>query len=228
VSSSNNRGSARPPRAAVRPPKGGPERGWRVAPVLWIAGAVVVALAVVAVVVATGESDERPSGQRETAAVAVDGTALPDFSGTGTDAAVGKRAPTLSGVAFDGTARALRPGGKPKVVLFVAHWCPHCQREVPQIRDWVNTKGLPEGVELLTVVTGTLENRPNYPPSGWLARERWPLPVLLDDEGGSAARAYGLTGYPFFTFVKADGTVAARATGEVAIAQLEAQINALG
>ena len=45
-----------------------------------------------------------------------------------------RRRPRWTGQSFDGTPLAINPGdGKPKLVVFVAHWCPHCQAEVPRV-----------------------------------------------------------------------------------------------
>ena len=60
----------------------------------------------------------------------------------------------------------------------------------------------------------------------WLAREGWTAPVITDPDG-SVASAYGLTAFPFFVFVNADGTVAARATGELPMPELQASLAAL-
>ena len=68
---------------------------------------------------------------------------------------------------------------------------------------------------------GVNASRPNYPPSAWLEREDWTIPTMIDDTDGTA---YGLTAYPDFVAVKADGTVAARATGQLTLEQLQALI----
>ena len=33
--------------------------------------------------------------------------------------------------------------GKAKAIFFVAHWCPHCQAEIPRLSEWLKTHGLP-------------------------------------------------------------------------------------
>jgi hypothetical protein len=38
---------------------------------------------------------------------------------------------------------------------------------------------------------------------------------MADSEAKDAARAYGVSGFPFFTIVGADGKVKARASGEL-------------
>jgi hypothetical protein len=80
---------------------------------------------------------------------------------------------------------------------------------------------MPRGVDLYSVSTGVDPSQPNYPPAEWLRREGWSVPVLVDDPVGSAAEAYGLTGFPFFVFVDGDGDVVSRAAGELTIEQLQ-------
>ncbi|HEX2047960.1 MAG TPA: TlpA disulfide reductase family protein [Acidimicrobiales bacterium] len=111
--------------------------------------------------------------------------------------------------------------GKPKLVMFLAHWCPHCQAEVPVLVDWASA-GQPQGVDLVAVSTAVDRARPDYPPSAWLEREGWTIPTVADDADGTAAAAFGLTGYPYFVAVTGDGKVAARASGEQTVSRLAA------
>ena len=69
-------------------------------------------------------------------------------------------------------------------------------------------------------------SRPNFPPDAWLDREGWTLPVIVDTDDSIAA-TYGLTAYPFWVFVGADGTVIRRAAGEMSITDLEATLGSL-
>jgi cytochrome c biogenesis protein CcmG, thiol:disulfide interchange protein DsbE len=180
--------------------------------------AVAVVLAVVFVVAALlgGEGGPSPTGAlpAETGTVSVQGRALPDFPESGQDQAIGQTAPDLSGSSFDGTPVEITNDGTPKVIVFLAHWCPHCQAEVPRIVSMQERGALPADVRIYAVSTGVNPAYVNYPPSAWLARERWTNPVLRDNETGSAARAYGLTGYPMIVFVDARGAVVARVSGE--------------
>jgi thiol-disulfide isomerase/thioredoxin len=134
--------------------------------------------------------------------------------------------PTLHGVTFDGTSVAIEPTGTPQVVVFLAHWCPHCQAEVPRLVDLAGD-GAFEGIDVTAVATGTSDLRDNYPPSAWLERENWSFPVLADDDRSSAAAAYGLPSYPFFVFIDAEGNIAGRATGEISGENLEQILAAL-
>ena len=45
--------------------------------------------------------------------------------------------------------------------------------------------------------------------------------MLLDDDQGSLAAAYGLTRFPYWVAVDPDGTVVARVTGGLSDAQLD-------
>jgi hypothetical protein len=88
--------------------------------------------------------------------------------------------------------------------------------------------GVFDGVKVSAVATGTVD-RPdsNYPPSAWLKGEDWTFPVLADSPTGTAAQAYGLTSYPFFVLVNADGTVAGRGSGVLPADQIKANVEAL-
>ncbi len=91
---------------------------------------------------------------------------------------------------------------------------------MPALTEWAAADGVPEAVDVIGVATATTPDRPNYPPSKWLKDERFPFPVLADDAAGSAAKAFGLTGYPFFTLLDAQGRVVARTSGEVEVERL--------
>jgi hypothetical protein len=92
------------------------------------------------------------------------------------------------------------------------------------ITAWLESAGVPTDVDLYAVSTAVSADQPNYPPSAWLQREKWPIATLADNEAASAANAFGLSGFPFFVAVKADGTVALRASGELTVAQLTALV----
>jgi cytochrome c biogenesis protein CcmG/thiol:disulfide interchange protein DsbE len=195
---------------------------------LWFGVGAVVVLALVVAVVASGGDDgqEEADGVEQVRAVEVAGDTLPAFDGAAEDAAIGASAPELRGESFDGAAVEVAPDGRGKVLVFLAHWCPHCQAEVPRIVDHLATTELPDGVDLVAVSTGVDENRPNYPASAWLERERWRWPVLVDDAEGSAAQGFGLTGFPYLVALDAEGRVVARASGEFSMEVFDAAVAA--
>ncbi len=199
---------------------------------LWGGFAAVVVLAVVVAKVASGGNDTASAGKFETHAVTVDGTQLPPYngdaySGNDSDPAIGQTIPTLRGVSvFDGKPVTIEPNGKPQAVVFVAHWCPHCQAEVPRLVALAKSGAL-KGLDVTAVATGTNPAADNYPPSTWLQDVGWPFPVMADSATGKAATAYGLTGYPYFVLVDANGKVAGRASGEVPDSDITANVEAL-
>jgi cytochrome c biogenesis protein CcmG/thiol:disulfide interchange protein DsbE len=201
-------------------------------PWLWIGVAGLVLVLAVAAIVSSGGSDDKKKsaeGVGETRPVTVSGTALPQLPDSGADPALGQEIPSVQGQAFDGSPVAIRNDGRPKLVLFVAHWCPHCQKEVPLLAKHLKSDGLPKGVDLYTVATATVANRDNYPPSAWLEKEGWTAPTLADTEDGKAADAFGLSSFPYFVAVDGTGKVVARTVGEISTDEFtELALKALG
>ncbi|MPY91588.1 MAG: redoxin family protein [Acidimicrobiia bacterium] len=191
--------------------------------------ALIAAAAIIAVVSSRGGDDEGggtdTAGSIVTGTVTVEGSALSPTEDFADDPAVGQAFPVLGGQALlDGAPMEIAADGNPKLVIFLAHWCPHCQEEVPKITEWLDANGMPEGVDLYAVSTGVAEERDNFPPASWLRSERWQVPTMADSPDGTAAAAAGLSAYPFFVAVDADGDVVARASGELSVEQLEALV----
>ena len=195
-----------------------------------IIGGVILAIVIAFVIaIVAGGSDESGSSDTTTAPnsdgsvsagenqpVEVVGEALEALSDSGDDSAIGLTAPTLNGFAFDGTSLSVTPGdGNPYMVVFLAHWCPHCNDEVPRLIEWKESGAVPADLQVIAVSTAVASDRPNYPPSQWVVNKAWPWPVMADSEAMDAAQAYGVSGFPFFTIVGADGKVKARASGEL-------------
>jgi thiol-disulfide isomerase/thioredoxin len=186
-------------------------------------GAVVLVVLVGVVIALAGGAAEETSdvtADEMFGDVSVVGASLPEL-GSGEDAAIGRAAPELEGERPDGTAERVGGAGEPTLVVFLAHWCPHCQAELPLLVE-LEAEGAFEGVRLVAVLTGTDPAAPNFPPTAWLDDERWRGDVLLDDRAATAASAYGVAGYPFLVAIDADGEVVARASGELPADELEA------
>ncbi len=223
-------------RDAARAREQAPRSRW----LLPVAGAAVVIVAAVAAIALTGgagdpgSSSPRPSassGSSSPAASAgaptVTGASLSLFEQIAGDQAIGNSVPAVDGTDFNGQPVTIAPSnGKPKVLLFLAHWCSHCQVEVPLVQSWIDAGDAPDGVDIISVATGIDPSLPNYPPEEWLAREGWTVPVIVD-RTGAVATAYGLSAFPFWVFVAADGTVTGRTTGELPIADLQTIIASL-
>ena len=199
----------------------------------FIVGAIIAIIiggaAIVAISSSGSDSASTSDGISEFSDITVSGEALPSFDSvsTATDAAIGLPAPVVSGKGFTGTEITTDGAGTPTLLVFLAHWCPHCQREVPLLVEWEKNGKTPTGVDVIAVATGTDPANPNYPPSEWLAREEFPAlwPVIADSADKKAANAFGLSGYPFFVLVDAQGKVFMRLSGEVPMDELTAIIN---
>jgi len=173
-----------------------------------------------------GGDDGGSSDLAAFAPVTVSGTNLPGFTATEGDPAIGELAPTVTGEAPDGAPVTVGGAtGEPTLIAFLAHWCPHCQRELPRLVDLAE-QGAFEGVRTVAVLTATDANAPNYPPAPWLEDEGWSGDVLVDDEATSAAVAYGLAGYPFLVVLDGDGQVVARTSGELPAEDVAALVDA--
>lgn len=196
------------------------KRGSKRFPVLPAVAGLAAVLALVAVLLTRG-GPSVPEGVEQTRPVELSGAPLPMFDPNGEDPAQGNRAPELRGLDFEGDEVAVVHDGRAKLLIFLAHWCPHCRREVPLLVEWLQENGEPENVDFYAVATSTSENRPNYPPSTWLEEEGLDVPVIADDEEGSAARAFGLNAFPYVVLMDGAGTVLVRHAGEFTMAELE-------
>ncbi|MFM8452635.1 MAG: TlpA family protein disulfide reductase [Acidimicrobiaceae bacterium] len=200
---------------------------------VWLIGGIAALIAVAAIIAVASQSgsDEVVEGVEEFHPVEVVGEPLPEFSTNGqTDPAVGMMAPVLTGQGFTGNKIVTTPG-TPTLLVFLAHWCPHCQREVPLLVKWNSSGEIPSGLDVIAITTSTDPASPNFPPSEWLAREQFPAlwPVMTDSGEKTAANAMGVSGFPFFVLIDAEGKVALRISGEIETNILTEQINkALG
>lgn len=156
-----------------------------------------------------------------TAPVSVEGAPLaemPDVVVTSEDdPAAGSVAPTLHGTAFDGTPVTIGADGRAKVIYFVAHWCPHCQAEVPLIQQLIDSGQKPDNVDIYAVSTAVKPEGGNYPPATWLDRVGFSPVTMRDDETSSAVLAYGAGGFPYAVYLDSQNRVIARSAGELGL-----------
>ena len=199
----------------------------------FIVGAIIAIIiggaAIFAISTSGSESSTSSGNISEFSEVTVTGESLPAFDSTSsaTDAAIGMPAPIVSGKGFTGTEITTDGTGTPTMLVFLAHWCQFCQREVPMLVQWEKDGKTPTGIDVIAVATGTDPANPNFPPSEWLAREEFPAlwPVIADSADKKAADAFGLSGYPYFVLIDAQGKVFMRLSGEVPMDELTAIIN---
>lgn len=183
------------------------------------AGIAVIAGALLFAAFFMGDDQDRPTVAEVAGSPTVDGTLQPLPEGADPD--VGSPAPMVSGAGFDGEPVTIGEPGTPQMVVFMASWCPACRAEMPEMVEWVDSGGLPDGVELVSVSTSLDDRRDNWPPQAWFEREGYDGAVLVDDEPGSVANAYGLSATPFWVFIDSNGTIAGRVAGQIPPDQLQ-------
>ena len=212
---------------------------------MWVTIAVVVVAAVIGVVIATtgGDDDAASNGTTETTAggladlptsqpVTVTGEALVPFdSNANPDPAVGATAPILDGSNFNGQPIKVDAADGAYMLVFLAHWCPHCNAEVPRLISWKNSGAVPTDLRVIGVATAVDSSSVNFPPAQWFSDKGWPWPVLVDEStgagaAGKGAAAYGATGWPYFVIVGADGKVKVRVSGEIEASELQKKVDA--
>ena len=179
-----------------------------------IAGAVILVLGLAIAIGVTLSSEPVAAGLPE-GETTVTGDLLPEFAGGNDDnIALGLAAPIFSAPNENSEIVSLEKNGNAKALLFLAHWCGYCQKEVPVVQGFIDSVGVPPGVDVIAIATSIDRGRENYPPQKWLADEGWSETQLydLDREIGNA---YGLTAFPYWVFLDKDLNVVARRTGNL-------------
>ncbi len=179
-----------------------------------IAGAVILVLGLAIAIGVTLSSEPVAAGLPE-GETTVTGDLLPEFAGENDDnIALGLAAPIFSAPNENSEIVNLEKNGNAKALLFLAHWCGYCQKEVPVVQGFIDSVGVPPGVDVIAIATSIDRGRENYPPQRWLADEGWSEAQLydLDREIGNA---YGLTAFPYWVFLDKDLNVVARRTGNL-------------
>jgi len=152
--------------------------------------------------------------------VTIKGGTLPEYNRNIEDAAVGAFAPVPTGADLYGnpitiSTRIGLEEKKSSIIVFLAHWCSHCQREVPMIQKFIDSNGFPQNINIFSVATHIDKTRNNYPPDEWLEREKYTVPTIFDDEENKIAESFGLSAFPYWVFLNPDGTVYMRHAGSL-------------
>lgn len=180
-----------------------------------------------------GAVEASPAALQQTGPIDVQGAPLATYGDPADADVVGTASPVVTGQSFDGTEIVLgAPTDNPTLVVFLAHWCPHCNDEVPELIALEEEGRIPDGLDVVGVSTAVASDRDNYPPSEWIDEKGWPWPTMADDEIQTAIAAFGGSAFPFAVVLDTDGTVLARragqATGDETVAFLEAALDNAG
>ena len=180
--------------------------------------AILAGAGLMAVAIAVSTTSSAP--ETEAKSLTVTGEGLPALKvnlALGEDPAFGMLAPLAEGFDWTGEPVVINPDdGRGKVVVFLAHWCPHCQTEVPWVQEWLNETGGHPDADLYAVATSNNRSRPNWPSGEWLAREGWSSPTIIDEKG-RVATAYGLTAFPFWVVIDGQGRIVYRYAGGASV-----------
>lgn len=122
---------------------------------------------------------------------------------------LGKRAPEISGVSLDGRAVRLSGlAGRYVLINFFATWCVPCQREHPELREFVDANP-----SRATVVSVIFDDEPDRVRQFFAERGGdWPV---MADPSGKVSLDYGVRGPPESFLIDPDGFVVSRVVGEV-------------
>jgi hypothetical protein len=84
---------------------------------------------------------------------------------TGIDTAGGKISPTIRYKPPGDEMNVTHPENNPTIILWVAHWCPYRQEEIPEVIKWIEEDGaLEKGLRVASAATSTDPSKPNHPP----------------------------------------------------------------
>ena len=179
-----------------------------------IAGAVILVLGLAIAIGVTLSSEPVAAGLPE-GETTVTGDLLPEFAGENDDnVAAGLAAPIFSAPNENSEIVSLEKNGNAKALLFLAHWCGYCQKEVPVVQEFIDSAGVPTGIDVIAIATSIDRGRENYPPQKWLADEGWSETQLYDIDR-EIGNAYGLSAFPYWVFLDKDLNVVARRTGNL-------------
>lgn len=162
--------------------------------------------------VATGEASSAGTGDE-----------LPAYPSTGPDPAVqaGMRLSGLTGDEYySGERMTIAPDGERATVWLVwAHWCPHCQNDLPALATFMDDAATDyPHVQVVTITTSIDDSRGN-PLVPYLDASQFPFPVLVDTDGSLAA-SLGTPAFPFWVVTGPDGEVLLRRPGAFGNEQL--------
>jgi len=137
--------------------------------------------------------------------------------------------PPLQGAdMITGDSVTLHPTGRPLLVVFWAHWCPHCQVEMPRIEEMYDQDG-GDKYDIITVATFVRRGigADGYStPEDFVQSAGLTMPVILDSTG-QIARRWGVDGTPEMFIIEPSGReILADLTGEWPESALAARLEA--
>ena len=178
--------------------------------IIIIFASLVTVVIVVALIVWQGTSETGFSSDQ----TRIFGVHLTEFEGR-TESVGGLYSPTVDGYDFSGQPLSIENNGRPKIIIFLAHWCSHCQEEAKLLKKYFSIHGVSSDVDGYAIATAIDSNKPNYPPDKWLESESWPYQIISDTSDDSIAKAFGVNAFPYWVLVDSEGKVLSRVKGSL-------------
>jgi thiol-disulfide isomerase/thioredoxin len=157
---------------------------------------------------------------------------LPRFVQGQQDAALGLTLGPVTGPdAYSGVAGTIDPAdGTKRLWIVWAHWCPYCQRELPELSAmYAELRSTYPTIDIATVTTSIDPSQGN-PLDDYLVAQEFPFPVIVDTDLTLASQL-GASAFPFWVVTDGDGTVLLRAAGyleEARVRSLAATLDEYG
>ena len=153
---------------------------------------------------------------------------LPRFVPGQPDVAVGMKLETIEGEnGYSDDQLTIDPAdGQKRIWMIWAHWCPHCQTELPALAASYDAyqEAYPD-ISFATISSSIDPERGN-PLEPYLEEQQFPFPVLVDPDSSVAARL-GVNAFPFWVITDGDGTVLLRSAGYLDATQLDNLVESL-
>ena len=178
--------------------------------IIIISAALVTVVIVVALIVWQGTSETGFNSDQ----TRIFGVHLTEFEGR-TESVGELYSPTVDGYDFSGQPLSIENNGRPKIIIFLAHWCSHCQEEAKLLKKYFSIHGVSSDVDGYAIATAIDSNKPNYPPDKWLEKESWPYQIISDTSDDSIAKAFGVNAFPYWVLVDSEGKVLSRVKGSL-------------
>jgi len=140
------------------------------------------------------------------------------IGGSITGGATGVPLPEVTGCDAGGEQVTVPVPGRATIVWVATAWDPHSEIQAGVVREWLTSVSL--GDTALVVVVGGLDRAPDGLPA-WAA-ESFPGMVTIVVPGSEVSDAYGVTGFPEWFVVGADGILTDRVVGRIEAGALDA------
>ena len=107
------------------------------------------------------------------------------------------------------------------MIVLLAHWCPHCNAEIPRLNEWRDSGEIPDGLNIVGVSTGCRPDAPTSRRTSGSSTRTGSGRCSPTTTHGTAMAAYGGTSYPTMVLVDGNGDVFRRLSGEVPIDEID-------